>query len=66
MKIAVIGMGKVGSVLGRRWAAVGHEIIFGVRKPDNPDKQAQARAAGASLASVRQAAGAEVVLLAVP
>ncbi len=67
MKIAVIGMGKVGGVLGRRWAQAGHEIILGVRDPDNPDKLAQAKAAGASLASARQAAAdAEVVLLAVP
>src|SRR5690348_4272426 len=67
MRIAVIGMGRVGGVLGRRWAQTGHEVTFGVRDPDNPDKQAQATAAGASLASVRQAAAdAEVVLLAVP
>jgi predicted dinucleotide-binding enzyme len=67
MKIAVIGMGKVGGVLGRRWAEVGHAVTFGVRDPDNPDKRDRARAAGASLASVRQAAAdAEAVLLAVP
>jgi predicted dinucleotide-binding enzyme len=63
MKVAVIGMGKVGGVLGRRWAEVGHAVIFGVRDPGNPDKQARAREAGASLASVRQAAAdAEVIL----
>jgi predicted dinucleotide-binding enzyme len=67
MKIAALGMGKVGGVLGRRWAEGGHKVTFGVRDPDNPDKQGRARAAGASLASVREAAaGAEVVLLAVP
>jgi predicted dinucleotide-binding enzyme len=67
MKIAVIGMGKVGGVLGRRWAEAGHEVVFGVREGHDPDKQARARAAGASLASVRLAAAdAEVVLLAVP
>jgi predicted dinucleotide-binding enzyme len=63
MRIAVIGMGKVGGVLGRRWAETGHAVTFGVR---DPDKRERARAAGASLASVRQAAGAEVLLLAVP
>jgi predicted dinucleotide-binding enzyme len=26
MRIAVIGMGNVGSVLGRRWAEMGHEV----------------------------------------
>jgi predicted dinucleotide-binding enzyme len=67
VKIAVIGMGKVGGVLGRRWAGAGHQITFGVRDPGDPDKRERARAAGASLASVRKAAAdAEVVLLAVP
>jgi predicted dinucleotide-binding enzyme len=67
MKIAVIGMGKVGGVLGGRWAEAGHEVTFGVRDPGDQDKQGRARAAGASLASVWQAAAdAGVVLLAVP
>src|SRR3954454_17042624 len=67
VRIAVLGMGKVGGVLGRRWAQVGHGVAFGVRDPGNPDKQERARAAGASLASVRQAAAdAEAVLLAMP
>jgi predicted dinucleotide-binding enzyme len=56
-----------GCVLGRRWAQAGHAVTFGVRDPDNADKRERAKAAGASLASVRQAAAdAEVVLLAVP
>lgn len=33
MKIAVIGSGRVGSVLGKRWSAAGHEVRFGVRAP---------------------------------
>ncbi|MGL4465127.1 MAG: NADPH-dependent F420 reductase [Planctomycetia bacterium] len=33
MKIAVIGAGNVGATLGRRWAGVGHEVVFGVRDP---------------------------------
>ena len=28
MRIAVIGMGNVGSVLGRRWAEAGHEVTM--------------------------------------
>ncbi len=67
MRIGVLGMGKVGGVLGRRWARAGHQVVFGVRDPADPKKQADATAAGASVASVRQAAAdAEVVLLAVP
>lgn len=67
MRIAVLGMGKVGGVLGNRWAQAGHTVVFGVRDPDNPKKQAEAHAVKASLATVEEAAkGAEVVLLAVP
>ena len=36
MKIAVLGTGRVGSTLGRRWAALGHEIVFGTRNPVGP------------------------------
>ena len=34
MRIAVIGAGHVGGTLGRRWAAAGHEVSFGVRDPE--------------------------------
>jgi len=37
VKIAVIGTGHVGSVLGTRWAKSGHEVIWGTRDP-NSDK----------------------------
>lgn len=33
MRIAVIGSGHVGGTLGRRWAAEGHDVVFGVRDP---------------------------------
>jgi predicted dinucleotide-binding enzyme len=39
MKIAVISSGHVGGTLGRRWAQLGHQVVFGVRDP--------ARSAGA-------------------
>lgn len=35
MKIAIIGSGNVGSVLGRRLAAVGHRICFASRTPES-------------------------------
>lgn len=31
MRIAVLGSGNVGGTLGRRWAAAGHSVAFGVR-----------------------------------
>jgi NADPH-dependent F420 reductase len=69
MKIAVIGTGNVGSVLGRRWAELGHEVIFGTRDP-GADKIERLLAsiegnARASLAD-EAVSGADIVLLAVP
>jgi predicted dinucleotide-binding enzyme len=31
MKITVLGTGKVGHTLGTKWAAAGHDVVFGVR-----------------------------------
>ena len=66
MRIAVIGMGNVGGVLGRRWAEAGHGVVFCVRDPDDPRKRAEAAKAKASVGPVGDAAKAETVLLAVP
>jgi len=67
VKIAIIGMGNVGSALGSRWAEAGHEVIFGVRDSDDPKTSNEARRMKARLASVGEAAAqAEVVVLAVP
>ena len=67
MRIAVIGKGNVGSALARKWVEAGHVVILGVRDPSSPEKQGEARALGGDLASIADAAaGAEVVVLAVP
>ncbi len=66
MRIAVIGTGNVGGVLGRRWAGAGHAVTFCVRDPDDARKRAMAAQAGAAVGPVRDAAHAEAVLLAVP
>ena len=34
MRIAILGAGNVGGTLGRRWAEAGHEVRFGVRRPE--------------------------------
>ncbi len=39
MNIAVIGSGMMGSALGAKWAAAGHEVVYGVREPER--KQAE-------------------------
>lgn len=66
MKIAIIGMGNVGSALGKRFAELGHQVIFGSRKND-AKTVAKAKSMKAALASVSDAAAqGEVVILAVP
>ncbi len=35
MRIAILGAGNVGGGLGKAFAAVGHEVVFGVRDPDS-------------------------------
>jgi predicted dinucleotide-binding enzyme len=68
-RIAVIGAGHIGGTLGKKWAAAGHTVAFGVINPNGQRAQA-VRAElgdGVSISSVADAlAAAEVVLLAVP
>src|SRR5687768_15381659 len=33
LQIAVLGTGRVGGTLGRRWAQQGHQVLFGSREP---------------------------------
>jgi len=35
MRIAILGAGNVGGALGKAFAAVGHDVVFGVRDPDS-------------------------------
>jgi len=35
MRIAILGAGNVGAGLGKAFAAVGHDVVFGVRDPDS-------------------------------
>jgi predicted dinucleotide-binding enzyme len=34
LRVAVLGAGKIGGTLGRKWAAGGHTVLFGVRDPE--------------------------------
>lgn len=34
--IAIIGAGSVGTTIGRKWSAAGHDVRFGVRDPASP------------------------------
>jgi len=66
MHIAVIGMGNVGSALGRKWAEVGHDVKFCIRDHADTRRRAAAEAMKASIGPVRAAAQADAILLAVP
>ncbi len=67
MRIAILGAGNVGGGLGKAFAAVGHEVVFGVRDPESTKTQAAlAEIADASAASPGVAVeGAEVVVFAI-
>jgi 8-hydroxy-5-deazaflavin:NADPH oxidoreductase len=66
MRIAVIGAGNVGGGLGRAFADVGHEVVFGVRDPDSTKTQAAlADIQDATAASPSDAVnGADVIVFA--
>lgn len=69
MNIAILGTGNIGGTLGKKWAAAGHTITYGVRNPADPKYQAViAETSGrVTLATLAEAAAtAEVVLLAIP
>jgi predicted dinucleotide-binding enzyme len=62
VKIAVVGAGRVGGTLGERWAANGHEVVYGVRSPND-----RRHSELGSVADPADAArNADVVLLALP
>ena len=69
MKISVLGAGNIGGTLGGKWAAAGHEGVFGVRDPQAEKVQLLLAKAGNGATAVpvpAAAAGADVVVFAVP
>ncbi len=64
MKIAVIGTGFIGGILGRALAGAGHAVAFGSRHPDD---DGVAEDSGATVSSIEDSlAAADVVVLAIP
>jgi predicted dinucleotide-binding enzyme len=64
VRIAVVGTGFIGGILGRALARAGHAVTFGSRKPDADEVAADT---GASVCSVGDALrDSEVVVLALP
>jgi 8-hydroxy-5-deazaflavin:NADPH oxidoreductase len=67
VRIAILGAGRVGSTLGRLWHAAGHDVTFAARDAARPQALAAELGERAHAASVADAAaGADVVLVAVP
>jgi 8-hydroxy-5-deazaflavin:NADPH oxidoreductase len=67
MRIGTIGTGAVAVGFARFAIAAGHEVVLGTRRnPNSFDLLLTNLGQGASLASVAEAAAADVVLLAVP
>lgn len=66
MKINILGAGKIGCGLGEKWAAQGHQIIYGVRDPQNPKYQALA-GKNVQFKTIPEAvSSSEIVVLAIP
>jgi NADPH-dependent F420 reductase len=69
MKIGILGAGNMGGTLGRLWAALGHDVFFGLRDPESEKAQGALANLGeqAQFGTLAQAADfGEVVLAAVP
>ena len=69
MRIGILGAGNVGGTLGRGWAGKGHDVFFGVPRPEDGKTQDLIRGIGpkARAGTVRDASAfAEVVVLATP
>ena len=67
--VAIIGTGNVGAALGQRFAAVGHEVVYGSREPDRSDVRQLVEASGPSASAATPgvaAEGADFIVLAVP
>jgi predicted dinucleotide-binding enzyme len=66
MRIAIIGAGDVGGGLGAAFAAVGHDVVFGVRDPGSLKTAAALAAVPSAVATspAEAADGADVVVFA--
>ena len=67
MIIGIIGIGRIGSTLGRLWAAAGHRIVFGSPRPRHADALAAEIGSGAVSRSAGEAVlESDAVFVAVP
>ncbi len=69
MKVAVLGAGKIGGTLAKKWGAAGHQVAIGVRDPAKAEVQSLLKEIGsnARATSIAESVGdADAVLFAVP
>ncbi len=69
MKVAVVGAGRIGGILGKKWSRAGEEVHYGVRNPQKPEVQdlVKSMGANASVSSIPDAiARGGVVVFAIP
>ncbi len=69
VKIGVLGSGNVGGILGAKWARAGHEVIFGVRDPEEKRRRRDPDLASFNAHHVTVAhalSDADVILFAIP
>jgi 8-hydroxy-5-deazaflavin:NADPH oxidoreductase len=69
LRIAVLGAGNIGGTLGRKWAAAGHRVAFGVNDPAGARAQALRAELGntVTIGAVADAlAAGDVIVMALP
>ena len=67
MKIAIIGSGRIGGLVGKLWAQAGHQVRFSSRHPDRLDALVAESRPNASRSSIEEAlAFGEVFLISIP
>jgi 8-hydroxy-5-deazaflavin:NADPH oxidoreductase len=65
--VAVIGSGRIGAALARKWAATGHAVTLGARSPAKPALVELAEQIGAERAEIEDAVRrSDVVVFAIP
>jgi predicted dinucleotide-binding enzyme len=67
MKIAIIGSGRIGGLVGKLWAQVGYEVRFSSRHPENLDPLVAASGPNGSRSSIDKAlAFGDIFLISIP
>ncbi|MGD0500637.1 MAG: NAD(P)-binding domain-containing protein [Bryobacteraceae bacterium] len=67
MKIAVVGSGRIGGLVGKLWAQAGHQVCFSSRHPDRLDALVAQSGPNASRGSIAEAlAFGDLVLISIP